>query len=150
MHETLLALMVVAIPIVAIVGGITAGIVRTLARQRIIELAQRERIAAIERGLDPSKLPPLPDMGEGHEFFGGPLAFEYAQKRRSQGLMIGGIIMVAIGWALMAMMTALEPGENRWAVGIVPMAVGIALLISGWLVRPRNKNGSGAPPAPLS
>src|SRR5207248_5473797 len=32
------------IPIVAIVGGITMGIVRTISHHRLIELAQRERI----------------------------------------------------------------------------------------------------------
>ena len=58
--EFFVPFLVFAIPIIAIVGGITAGIVRTLGRQRLIELAQRERIAAIERGVDPSKLPPLP------------------------------------------------------------------------------------------
>ena len=149
MPEQFMGLFALAIPIVAIVGGITAGIVRTLARQRIIELAQRERIAAIERGIDPSKLPPLPNLGEGDELFGGPMAFEYAQKRRSQGLMIAGLIMVAIGWSLMALMTIVEPGENKWAVGIVPLAVGIALLLSGWIVRPRNKNGSSGSSATI-
>ena len=142
MPEQFMGLVALAIPIVAIVGGITAGIVRTLARQRVIELAQRERIAAIERGLDPSKLPPFPNLGEGDELFGGPLAIEYAQKRRAQGLLIAGLIMVAIGWSLMALLTIVEPGDNKWAVGIVPMSVGFALLLSGWLVRPRKKNGS--------
>ncbi len=149
MPDAFAAIFALTIPIVAIVGGITAGIVRTLARQRIIELAQRERIAAIERGLDPSKLPPFPSLGEGEDLLGGPLAFEYAQKRRSQGLLIAGLIMVAIGWSLMALLTILEPGENKWAVGLVPMSVGFALLLSGWLVRPRNKNGSGGSPAAL-
>ncbi len=149
MDEIVYVVMVVSIPIVAIVGGIVAGIVRTISRQRIIELAQRERIAAIERGIDPAKLPPFPTLGEGEELLGGPLAFEYAQKRRSQGLLIAGIIMVAIGWSLMALLTIVEPGENRWAVGLVPMAVGIALLLSGWLVRPRNKNGSGGSSASM-
>src|SRR5207248_4823258 len=53
--ETFLPFLIFSIPIVAIVGGITAGIVRTLGNQRLMELAQRERIAAIERGVDPSK-----------------------------------------------------------------------------------------------
>ena len=61
MHlEELLPLVALAIPILAVTGGIIAGIVRAVGQQRLIELAHRERIAAIERGIDPSKLPPLP------------------------------------------------------------------------------------------
>jgi hypothetical protein len=52
-------LMAMSIPIVAIVGGITAGIVRMIQRQRAFEMVQRERIAAIERGLDPDKIASL-------------------------------------------------------------------------------------------
>lgn len=135
-------LVALSIPIIAIVGGITAGVVRTLARQRIIELAQRERIAAIERGIDPSKLPPLPSLGEADPLFASPMAFEYAQRRRSSGLLIAGLIMIAIGTSVTAMMLVIEPGENKWAVGIVPSAIGAALLLSGWLTKPRGGNGS--------
>ena len=46
-----------AIPIITIIGGIAIGIIRAIGEQRLLELAQRERIAAIERGLDPTKLP---------------------------------------------------------------------------------------------
>lgn len=48
-----------AIPIIAIIGGITLAIIRTTGQQRLAELERRERIAAIERGVDPSKLPPM-------------------------------------------------------------------------------------------
>ena len=50
------------IPIVAIIGGITAGIVKSVHRQRLLELAQKERIAAIERGVDLEKLPDNPTV----------------------------------------------------------------------------------------
>src|SRR5258705_4844462 len=78
-----------AIPIVAIVGGITAGIVRTLGRQRLVELAQRERIAAIERGIDPTKLPPLPAMMDetGRYTMRGPRT----ARHRPQALLIGRV-----------------------------------------------------------
>src|SRR5207245_3354338 len=39
--DAIVPLVVFCIPIVAIVGGITAGIVRTISRHRLIELAQR-------------------------------------------------------------------------------------------------------------
>ena len=38
--------------------------------------------------------------------------------------------------------------EHVWAVGIVPASVGVALLLSSFLVRPhRNGGGPGGPPA---
>ena len=59
----IIAVLVFAIPVVAVIGGITAGIMKTRGQQRLIELAQRERIAAIEKGIDPAKLPLLPVIG---------------------------------------------------------------------------------------
>src|SRR5881397_1353510 len=87
--ESFIPIVALAIPIVAIIGGITAGIIRTLGRQRLIELAQRERIAAIERGVDPAKLTPLPVDALDDE----PETWHMNQydrdRRRAQGLMIG-------------------------------------------------------------
>src|SRR5258705_2370039 len=86
--------LVFAIPIVAIVGGITAGIVRTLGQQRLAELAAKERLAAIERGIDPSKLPPPPSLGD-------PMDWSDPGRRhpnrRAQGLMIGGPVTLRGG-----------------------------------------------------
>lgn len=133
--ESFLPFMIFAIPIVAIVGGITAGIVKTLGQQRLMELAQRERIAAIERGVDPARLPPMPIQGDDH-----PMMYrsynEYAQ-RRSHGLMIGGIVTLAVGIGLTAFLYFADEGDRSWSVGIIPTMVGIALLVSAWLVRPK-------------
>lgn len=129
-----------SIPIVAIIGGITAGIVKTVSQQRLIELAQRERIAAIERGMDPTKLPPLPSAGGGGDLiYGSP---EEAARRRAEGLMIGGIISVAAGAGISVFLSIMETDGRAWAVGIIPFSIGVALLLSAWLVRPRN---GGAP-----
>src|SRR5438477_12988592 len=92
---SLVGMMVFAIPIVAIIGGITAGIVRILSQHRLQELAARERIAAIERGVDPSKLPPAPVIVEDSY---GVAARD--PKHRYQGLMIGGLVTLAVGIAL--------------------------------------------------
>src|SRR6476660_1898811 len=92
----LIPLAAFSIPIVAITGGIVVGVVRAIGRQRMIELAQRERIVAIERGIDPAKLPPL-DFGfeergtvVDYERSGTPL-------RRAHGLLIGGIVTLFTG-----------------------------------------------------
>ena len=130
-----------AIPLVAIVGGITASIVRTVSRHRIIELAQRERIAAIERGIDPSKLSPLPviDMEDG--IASTPADFARLELRRSQGLLVGGIVTTAVGLALGIMIRVTDPNDNGWIVGIVPFAVGLALLLCARIVRPKAERG---------
>jgi hypothetical protein len=133
-------IMIFALPIVAVVGGITAGIVRILARQRTIELAQRERIAAIERGIDPSKLPPGPaimDEGWGSRWSSG------GSRNRAQGLLVGGIITLFAGVGIGMFLFFISGSENVWAVGLIPGFVGIAMLLSSWIVWPR---GDASPP----
>jgi hypothetical protein len=135
--EVIAPVLVFAIPIIAIVGGITAGIVRTLGRQRLVEMAQRERIAAIERGIDPAKLPPLPLIDDDHGLFG---TREDSDRRRAQNLMVSGIVTTAagIGVALFLYFFKETTGEeNLWSVGLIPTLIGVALLLSAWLVRPR-------------
>jgi len=137
--EDFIPLLIFSIPIIAIVGGITAGIVKTLGRQRLIELAQQERIAAIQHGIDVSKLPPLPGIGLDEEDVLG-LSGPERDRRRAQGLLIAGIVTVAISTGLIAFFILIEANNNTWAVGIIPGAAGIALLISAWIVRPRSSD----------
>ena len=104
--------LVFAIPIVSIIGGIVTGVVRTLGKQRLIELAQRERIAAIERGIEPSKLPPLPVFTDNDEAGYGPDFLRRTQRNRHQGLLIGGIVTLAVGTSLAIMIRVLQPGDT--------------------------------------
>ena len=138
--------LIFSIPIVAIVGGISAGIIRTLGQQRLIEMAQRERIAAIERGIDPAKLPPLPvSGGHDHDLASMYLSpYEYG-RRRSQNLMTGGVITLFVGLGVSLFLYIVDRGDNSWGVGIVPGAVGIGLLLSSWLVRPRESEPPRTP-----
>jgi hypothetical protein len=136
--EVFMVILVFSIPIVAIVGGVVSGIVKSLGQQRLLEMAQRERMMAIERGIPPEKLPPIqfpPEM------LGGGLTFEQTQLRRSHGLMIGGLITAAIGIALVLMFQLIPDAaeQNVWAAGLVPLFVGIACLIGAVIVRPRSK-----------
>lgn len=138
----LIPLAAFAIPIVAITGGIVMGIVRSLGRQRALELAQRERIACIERGVDPAKLPPINIGGQDMESIleftdrhGSPL-------RRAQGLLIGGIVTLFAGVGISAFLGLVMQGKTGdeayvWAIGLIPAFVGIALLISARIVWPR-------------
>ncbi|HET7225844.1 MAG TPA: DUF6249 domain-containing protein [Candidatus Eisenbacteria bacterium] len=142
--EAFLPFLIFAIPIIAITGGLVIGIIKTMGQQRLVELAQRERIAAIERGIDPAKLPPvaLPaDTG------GGPFLYanyrDYALKR-THGLMIGGIVTLFTGIGLSLMIWFVNSDHEGWPVGLIPVAVGIALLLSASLTRPRPEDS--APP----
>jgi hypothetical protein len=139
-EEAFFAVFAMAIPIVAIVGGITVAIVRTIGQQRLAELAHRERIAALERGVDPAKLPPAPVLDY------GPAYGAYNPVRRYHGLLIGGIVCAMVGITLSAFLLFFETEKNAWAIGLIPLGVGVALLLSALLIKPRNGGISSAPP----
>jgi len=144
--DSFISVFAMAIPIVAIVGGITVAVVRTLGQQRIAELAHRERIAALERGVDPSKLPPPPVIDY------GPAYGTYNPLRRYHGLLIGGIVCLVSGIAIGVFLGLMETEKNVWALGLIPAGVGIALLLSAGVIKPKNGNGgtsgtTGTPPA---
>ena len=141
-------LVIFMIPIVAITGGIVAGIVRSIGQQRMLELAQKERIAAIERGIDPAKLPPMPQIVQEVSTLG--LSPYEAAKRRAQGLTIGGLVTLFAGLGMMALfeVARFEMEHKLWATGLIPVFVGVALLISARIVWPKNgespRHGGGA------
>jgi hypothetical protein len=120
------------IPIIAIIGGLTVAVIRVLGQQRLAELERRERIAAIERGIDPSKLPPL----------SSPYSYENghgigSRTRRAHGLFIGGLVVTAVGISLMIGLRTAEPSEAHWAIGTMPFLVGVALLIAAKVIWPK-------------
>jgi hypothetical protein len=129
-------IMIFAVPIVAIVGGITMGIVRTMTQARIVENAQRERIAAIQAGIDPTKLPPIPNA-EFHEAAEQVRDPDQAARRRTNGLMVGGIVTLFTGIGLSCFFSLVATDGNAWGIGLIPAFVGMGLLISAFLVRPR-------------
>ncbi len=147
--DTILPIMIFSVPLVAIVGGITAGIVKQMTEARLIENTQRERIAAIERGIDPAHLPAVQLPGQNNiEMMAGfnPAA---AQRHRAQGLLIGGLITLFGGVGLAAFLyfiTGYDRSHGQddavWAVGILPVFIGVALLLSSWLVWPKGGNNS--------
>ena len=135
--ETVLPVLIFGIPIIAIVGGITSAIVKTLTDARIVENAQRERIAAIQAGMDPSRLPPLPTLG-GAAAAAVSIDPDALSRHRAQGLLIGGIITLLGGVGLLFFFYFFfgEAG-NLWAIAMLPMFIGAALLISALIVKPR-------------
>lgn len=144
--EDFIPFFVLSIPIIAIVGGITAGIVRMFHRQRAFELMQRERIAAIERGLDPDKIASLqrPMLYDDNGLFNDA---SVGAERRRQGLLIGGLVTLFAGIAIAIFLNGVTgghhgDGEQVWLVGLIPAAVGIALLLCAFLLRPSAPAGT--------
>ncbi len=144
-EEIVLPILILSIPLAAVIGSFIHGILKSLGQQRFLELAQRERMMAIERGIPPENLPPLRTS---HSTGDVGLTFEQQQLRRSQGLMIGGLISVAVGAGMVAFLMQIPDAarQNAWAVGFVPMFVGFACIIAAWIVRPKGGDGHGTTP----
>jgi len=111
----------VFIPIIAIVMGVGAGIVAIWSEHKrkaqLLEQNHRERMQAIEKGLE---LPPLPaNLVSGGN---GPATASAAKSLRSGIMMvlIGGILYVAID----------RVGASEAALfGLIPAAIGFANLV---------------------
>jgi hypothetical protein len=107
----------VFIPIIAIVAGIAVAIVGMLAnhRQRLqrAELRHRERLAAIDKGLE---LPPDPPDVD-------PRAGDDTRFLRH------GLVLVAIGVTVTAAMMQIPDKDVPWLFGFIPAAIGIAYLL---------------------
>ena len=138
--DAITTLFIFAVPLLAIVGGIILGILRVLGQQRLAELVRKERIAAIERGVDPDKLPSLVGT-DGYDVYGPG----NGRLRRAHGLMIGGAVLLAIGISLVVLLRSVEPEKSHWMLGLLPFLVGVALLGCSAVIWPRR--GSAPPPA---
>jgi hypothetical protein len=138
--------LVFAIPIVAIAGGILAGIIRNLSAHRLMEVAVRERMALIARGVDPARLSGL-SAGLGSGFF--PFrSFADHSRFRAQGLLIGSLVMILGGIALGVFLALVDCPESRdWTIALVPVSIGIALLVSSLIVRAQGEGGVSSAPS---
>jgi hypothetical protein len=119
----------------AIVGGIATGIMRSAQRQRLVELAQRERIALIERGVDPEKLPPLTQHSLAIAFGNGMADERIMAERRKQGLTIAGLVFTFFGVGLGILLNQVAGNDKVWAVGCIPLSIGLALLLGSRVVK---------------
>jgi len=134
-----------AIPIVAMCGAFVAKITRMLVYQRMVELARRERLAALERGIDPERLRALDgEAGATGEPWMAQVArrqLEAEDRDRAHRLLTAGLVWLAAGAALAVMLLLVDAGDRAWAAGILPAAVGLAMLASAAVVsadlRPR-------------
>jgi len=135
------------IPIVAIVGGVTAGIVATISKGRVRELEIRERIAMIERGLMP---PPEQD----------PAGFERRMEAMDRmhtrsaapRFRTAGIIIMSIGFGLMTLISFAGAVQEGIGVGGFLVILGLGFLVNSLFSSPsdRGPHPPAPPPAPPS
>lgn len=115
MNEDIVA---VFIPIVAIVMSLGIPIIYQILdyrrRRDVVEAHHKERMAAIERGME---LPPLP------EAFYGPL-----DRNKRPRHLLTGMVWLFIGIALFLALGAVA-GEDVRFFGLIPAGVGLAFLI---------------------
>ena len=115
MNEDVVA---VFIPIVAIVMSLGIPIVYQILdyrrRRDVVEAHHKERMAAIERGME---LPALP------EAFYGPL-----DRNKRPRHLLTGMIWFFIGIALFLTLGAVA-GEDKRFFGLIPTGIGLAFLI---------------------
>jgi hypothetical protein len=120
--------MALLIPILGIVLGVAIAIVAIVAshreKQKRVELRHRERLAAIEKGID-LPLDPEPE----------------AEPRKSSSLR-AGLTGLFVGVVLYFALDEVA-GDEVALFGLIPAAVGIASLISYFVER---KNVNGAAP----
>lgn len=134
------------IPIVAIVGGLSIPILYILTqfkrRQQLLEQNHKERMAAIERGIE---LPPLPiEALSDHPQHGGDMGRRGWNTPARQ--LRTGIFWLFVGGALAVVLWVEPDGRPVWA--LIPIAVGLAKLVFyGLAAKTELPNGTG-PKAP--
>jgi hypothetical protein len=128
--------LVMALPLVVIMGGLIIGAMALHHNARLKELAYRERIAMIERGLAPSpEADPEPferTVGRASSLSGAGI-YESSPSARYRS---GGILLMAIGLGVFFIISlAGEAMAAGVGVGGAIMVVGAALLLNAYLAR---------------
>jgi len=124
--------MALLIPIFTIVLGVGVAVVAIVAghreRMKRAELRHRERIAALEKGIE---LPPEPEVETGNKRSG-------SLKSGLSGVLVGAVLYFALR----------EVADPDVALfGLIPAAVGIASLIAYFVESKKNGNGSAPKPS---
>lgn len=125
----------VFIPIVAIFMSLLIPIVYAIVdykrRRDIVDANHRERLAAIERGMD---LPALPES-----------FYQSIKPARRSSYLLPGLIWLFVGIGIFIALGAIA-GEDVRMLGFVPAGVGLALLIYHFVEGRKLPHGAGGPP----
>ena len=115
MNEEVVA---VFIPIVAIIMSLSIPIVFAIVdyrrRRDIVEANHKERLAAIERGME---LPALPES-----------FYQSIKPARRSSYLLPGLVWLFVGIGIFIALGAIA-GEDVRMLGLIPAGVGLALLI---------------------
>jgi hypothetical protein len=133
-HTDVEGIIALCIPIIAVVLGLSLAMLRSWLdykkKKEVFELHHRERMAAIEKGME---VPALPV-----ELLAGPTDMQ----RKNQDPLKRGLVWTLVGIAV-ASALYLEDKEH-WAWGLVPAAIGVANLLYYAITR---KTGEHHPPS---
>jgi len=125
MGTPLHVLLPLLIPIIAIVMGIGIAMLGLLLdyrkKREIYALHHKERLAAIEKGIE---VPPLPA-----EFFEGNRKRGCGMNDPRNGLR-SGLVWLFVGGAVTVALYATHPDRPLWTWGLVPVAIGLAKLVN--------------------
>jgi ABC-type Fe3+-siderophore transport system permease subunit len=139
------------IPIVAILGAFTVGIVSMILKSRQEERAHRERMFLAEKGLEiPKELYQSQSAQMLKQICESGVAGVPVEKKPSDLrwlrtlLIVFGTLMLFIGLGVLIMLTYqsdIREGMN----GVVPLMIGLGLLVAAWLVTLTvvRRNGKG-------
>jgi hypothetical protein len=141
---------VVLIPVVAIIGCFAFVIVLAVSRGRVRELAMRERIAMIERGLIP---PPEVDP---RGFDRAMTRLDRHEYRHGSGRhQRAGVTLMGVGFGLMVLIgVAFGNSSAGFGVGGFLVIMGLAFLINSRFEPPRDaippagSRSTSSPPGP--
>lgn len=61
-----------------------------------------------------------------------------AGRRTGEGMKVGGLVTTAVGVGIMVMLRGLERTEPAYLVGAIPFLIGVALLVYGYFLAPRD------------
>jgi Flp pilus assembly protein TadB len=60
-----------------------------------------------------------------------------AARKRVEGMKLGGLITAAVGIGLIIFLHAMEHEEPAYLVGTIPLLIGLALLVYGFVLAPK-------------
>lgn len=114
----------VLIPVAAIIWLMVSSLSEEKTKRHNREMIHRERMAAIEKGLD-----------EPYDETTLPSALIHREDQT--GLLTSGIISMAAGLGIAVFLAILVDPDDRnvMAVGFVPFFVGIGLVVAWWVTR---------------
>lgn len=123
---------IILTPLLLIVGGLWLGLMKAGHSFKLRQLAYRERIAALERGVDPALFPSLPGGGD-------PAALDGERTAPGTFWYTFGIMALFVGVGAAVFTRLMAPHDSVWMIGIVPVFSGLGALTCGWFLDRRGR-----------